>query len=237
MAFSFFGCKKETYVPIECMDFHQLVAKNDINRVEYHLKNGMNPNCIINAGVTPIMTAAVYNRTDVIDFLVSYNAEINKQTDSGWTALLYAAENGNYQTVDLLIKRGANINLRLKGGENALTQACYKGHFKVAKLLLDKGIDVNTSDNEIGLNALIMTSDVGNLELVKTILPLTDNIDHQNKYGETALMRAAMKGHYDVAKYLLEMKSNKAIKDTFGNDALFYANKFDQQRLVELLSN
>jgi len=233
MILSIFGCKK--YTPVSCEEFQQLVAQNKFSEVEYHLENKFDANCIINSGVTPIMTAALYNRTEIIKLLIKYKAEINKQSESGWTALIYASKNGNYETVKLLLDNKADINLHLKGGENAFTEACSAKQNKVALLLLENGIDVNTIQNEIGLNGLIIVSNFGNIELVKKTLEKTNDINHQNIYGETALMRATMQGHKDVVEYLLEKEAKKDIKDSYKNDALFYAKKFNQPEIYKLL--
>jgi uncharacterized protein len=234
MILSTYGCKKmET---VDCETFHQLVAANNVELVNDYLENGMAPNCTINAKVTPLMTAAVYDRTQIIESLIKHKADVNLQTESGWTALLYASENGNLESVKLLLKNGADINKTLKGGENAFLQACFKGHPEVAEYLLKHGADVNVSDNQIGLNGLILASDLGDLNLVKQVLPLTKDINHQNKYGETAFMRAAMKGHYSVLMYLSEKGADKNIKDSFGNDALFYTKKFGHPELEKFLT-
>lgn len=235
MILSLLGCKK--YKPIDCKDFHQLVASNNIPQVKYHLENNQNVNCTVNANVTPLMTASLYDRINLIQLLIDNGAEINFQTESGWTALLYASENGNFNSVKLLIANGADINKTLKGGENAFIQACFKGHSKIANYLFDNGADVNTPNNEIGLNGLILASNLGNLELVEKVLPKTKDINHANKYGETALMRAAIEGHFDVLKFLIKNGADKELKDNFGNNALFYTQKFEHPEIEEYLTD
>ncbi|MES2574765.1 MAG: ankyrin repeat domain-containing protein [Bacteroidota bacterium] len=234
MILSLFSCKK--YKSITCEDFHQLVAQNNISEVTYHLKNNFNAECEINAGVTPIMTASLYNNTEIINLLLKYKVNINKQTQSGWTALIYASKEGNYETVKLLLDNKANPDLYLKGGENAFIEACSAQQEKVSLLLLERGIDVNTVKNEIGLNGLIVASYFGNLELVKKTLEKTDDINHKNIYGETALMRASMTGNKKVVEFLLEKGANKLIKDKLNNDALFYSKKFEHPEVYKILN-
>lgn len=126
------------------------------------------------------------------------------------------------------------MSLVLEKGESAFVQALFKQHLEVVKYLVQQGISIEMVNN-IGLNSLIVTSDLGDLELVKLVLPLTDDIDAQNKYGETALMRAAMKGHTAVIAHLLGNGADKSLKDSFDNDALFYTHKFDQPEARQLL--
>ena len=223
------------YQPISGLDFHQLAARNAVADVRYHLENGFDASCVINAGVTPLMTASLYNATEVISVLLQHGANVNQQTDSGWTALLYAAKAGHLETVRLLLTHGADVNLCLKGGENAFIEACSAQQVEVAHLLLEKGADVNTLHNAIGLNGLLVAANFGDLGLVQATLAKTDNINHQNVYGETALMRAAMQGHSEVVAYLLDMGADKTILDSFGNDALFYANKFSHDGVIGVL--
>lgn len=204
--------KRKKYLPISCEEFHQMVAQNNISVVKYHLDNNFNSDCEINSGVTPLMTAAVFNRTEIIGLLIKYKSNINKQSESGWSTLLYAAKNGNFETVKLLVDHKVNINLQLKGGENAFIEACFANHEKIALLLLENGVDINTDNNEIGLNALIVASNMGNLKILEKTLAKTENINHQNKYGETALMRAAIQGHLEIVNYLLKKWSIKRNK-------------------------
>src|SRR5688572_15992089 len=86
------------------MTFHQLVGAGARSEVVNQLKKGVDPNCIINEGVTPVMTAAVYNQPEIIELLFSFKANLNLQTSSGWTAVLYASENGSNEALEMLIK-------------------------------------------------------------------------------------------------------------------------------------
>lgn len=115
MAFSLFGCNKNEKV--DNLTFQQYVAFGNYNKTKNQLSSGIDPNNIINDGVTPLMTASVNDQVEIIELLHKYKADLNAQSEKGWTAVLYASENGNLKSLKKLTELGANINLTLKGGE------------------------------------------------------------------------------------------------------------------------
>jgi ankyrin repeat protein len=68
---------------------------------------------------TPLIWAAVCNRTETVAWLLDHGADINQKATfgglthgQGITALHMAAQNGNMQVVKLLVKRGADRSIR-----------------------------------------------------------------------------------------------------------------------------
>ena len=123
---------------------------------------------------TPLQSAVVYGRLEVVQKLIEYNADISAEDDYGVTPLHWASESESQDrfkggsVLRLLLKHGAHINARTKNGQTPLHWASQFGMPEVVHLLLELGAD----------------------------------IELKNSDGETALQKAA--GHDEVVKLLRE---------------------------------
>jgi uncharacterized protein len=100
-------------------------------------------------GVSPLVEAAWLGRTQLVQYLISRNADVNSRTADGRTALIAAAYPGHRDAIEVLLKGGADINARNEYGETALWMAVLGRNTNPAiQLLLEKGADVNTKNKE-----------------------------------------------------------------------------------------
>lgn len=95
----------------------------DINATEIRDKNSLH-------------LAAIHNRDDIIELLLSYHANPHCQSDGGWTPFHNACKNGCEKIVRQLVKAGSDINGRLLKGMTGLHLAAEGGHIEVVKYLL-----------------------------------------------------------------------------------------------------
>jgi ankyrin repeat protein len=102
------------------------------------------------AGENAMMLAALNGDMDMVQLLISKDAEVNKK---GWAPLHYAAANGHDDIVKLLLDHSAYVDAGSPNGTTPLMMAARGGHVSTVKLLLDNGADL-TVKNQIGLNAL-----------------------------------------------------------------------------------
>lgn len=65
------------------------IAKGDIETVRKLISLGADVNEKSN-GMTPVMYAAKFNRTDILELLITYGADLKAKSDKGMTALKYA---------------------------------------------------------------------------------------------------------------------------------------------------
>ena len=115
------------------------------------------------SGMTALLYAAQYEKTNMMGHLLWYDASINKAllitAKKGWgaltdillnlgadvnsadeferSALIYAAQNNYPNLVKFLIERGAYIEKKDNNGWNALMHAAYNGHSQTRKILVD----------------------------------------------------------------------------------------------------
>lgn len=99
------------------------------------------------AGLTPLMVAAMYDRSTSARTLLAAGADADLATTQyATTALMMAAMNGYHEVVAELIAGGANPDVRNKSGFTALMLAAQKGHVVVVRQLLQAGAKTDIQD-------------------------------------------------------------------------------------------
>ena len=209
------------------------------------------------------LTAAVTNgHLSIINLLIKYGADVNKEIGNGSTPLDYASINRNIEIVKTLLSSGADIN---KG--NPLYYASRNGNFEVAKLLIDSGADMN---NELYSTPLDIASDIGHHDIVKLLINSGADVNKKSKKNtplytassrgrvkivelliisgaivneeshdnETPLFTATKHGHFDTVKLLVNSGADVNIKDRRGTSPLMVACKINSVHIFTfLLSN
>ena len=165
--------------------------------------------------------------------------------DSTADSLIEYAE-GKLQFMRLIGVFGFFINDRpvFKDGENsnftfeyALHKAVRAGHMEAVKFLLDlEIIDINHFDKE-GNTALIMACEVGNDDIVHSLLSAGAKVNLQNNNGWTALMKASQYNHISIIHTLLEVNANPHLQNLRGSNALMIAAFTGHYDVVDLLSS
>ncbi|XP_019860424.1 PREDICTED: ankyrin repeat domain-containing protein 7-like [Amphimedon queenslandica] len=72
---------------------------------------------------TPLHEAALYNRSNAVQWLLSKGADLESRDDDGWTPLIVAAANGHTQVVTMLLEKGADVTASDNAGKTALDYA------------------------------------------------------------------------------------------------------------------
>ena len=95
-------------------------------------------------GSTVLFWACRYNKNDVVEILLSENADPNICTTKQWhsmkpnsSPLMMASRKGNAENVKKLLRYKADINLKNSNGDTALSIAKKGGHNEVVKILED----------------------------------------------------------------------------------------------------
>jgi uncharacterized protein len=99
------------------------------------LAAGADPNVRRQAGLTPLISAALGGRAEIAKLLVDKGADLNAKSDSGMTALMVAAAEGHGEVAQLLLEKGADPNIRDASGLTAFRIAALKQHKELAALL------------------------------------------------------------------------------------------------------
>tara|TARA_R110002049_G_scaffold274391_3_gene452323 strand:- start:61 stop:456 length:396 start_codon:yes stop_codon:yes gene_type:complete len=83
----------ETVAFFKVNSFCVSIAKGDIDTVKTLIKRGEDVNEKSN-GMTPVMYAAKFNRTEILKLLIDKGANLKTKSDKGLTALKYAKLHG-----------------------------------------------------------------------------------------------------------------------------------------------
>lgn len=142
------------------------------------------------AGMTPLMSAALYPTAEPARLLLDYGADVHAATNDGQTALLFAAQAENVETMKLLLAKGARPDgvPEKKPLLVEVVRDLRPGHPKpeVLRLLLDSGAKVDGA-NPKGETPLLVAASCSQLGTVKLLLEKGANPHLATKDGRTAL--------------------------------------------------
>ncbi|KAJ6789768.1 hypothetical protein PWT90_06473 [Aphanocladium album] len=195
-------------------------------------------NVATSKGWMPIHYAAHLGRTEMMQSLIDFGADVSAADPEGYRPIHLAAKKDHDEALRVLMKNGVDISACSLDGWNPLLIASYKGYANIAKALLEcdataAGIDSVTTD---GATPTIIAARSGHIEVVRVLLHFNANLEKANKYGWTALLSACC-GHTDVTKLLLSVGAELTVKNAFGQTALHIAMMFGVSEIVEMLLN
>jgi ankyrin repeat protein len=164
---------------------------------------GADVNQATNAGYTPVHTAAILGRTEVVRCLVKSGANLNK-------ALLFAVIEGSLD------------RLCLNRVETPLSRATANAKADVVRCLVKLGADIDHED-EHGERVLILALSGDDLDMMRCMVDLGANVGERDRFGASPLSNAASCGRarcFGWMQCLVELGASAGIKDDFGYTAL-----------------
>jgi ankyrin repeat protein len=87
----------------------------------------------------------------------------------------------------------------------------------------------------VGNTALMVASEQGHAEVVRTLWRLGADVDARGLVRRNALMQAAAAGHAEVVEILLEAGARPALRDANGETAVVLARKRRRDGVASLL--
>lgn len=126
--------------------------------------------------MTPLHYAAINNRAEAVEALLSEGADPQPGDEYGFTPLYYAAEAGNMEVAEKLIDSGADANAQSDYGLAPLHGAAGNNQAEMILFLVGHGADVNirTENNETPLNRAITMANITQSSNQKAIRALRD---------------------------------------------------------------
>jgi ankyrin repeat protein len=97
------------------------------------------------SGYTPIMYAAKFGETELVNLLLQAGADPNIATKNGDTPLTQAVANEHIQVIELLVAAGSNIHVVNRKRRSPLWLAADKGNLAAVKILLNSVVLDNSS--------------------------------------------------------------------------------------------
>jgi len=192
-------------------------------------------------GQTPLHSAVGAESIEIVEFLVSKNADVNAEETDKKTPLHYAATyNDNIEVAKLLVSKGANVNAQNKFGYTPLHNAVSGKNVELVKFLVSEGkADVNAKDKDHGSIPLhIAVREGQSAEIVKFLVSEgKSNVNARENDGTTPLHSAVMKNKVDFAKILISAGADVNAKNNKGLTPLGFALYTENIELINTLIN
>ena len=123
---------------------HTAAYKGDLNSLKCILQKFPDRlNLQDKYGFTPLIHACIKSRKEIVDYLLSINADVSIKSKFNRTPLMYACSQGNLQIATALVDKGADVNVRDRRKETPLMWACEQGNLDLVKYLISKGANQN----------------------------------------------------------------------------------------------
>ena len=166
MEYEFGRTKSKKYdkaLSIEEINLFKAAKEGDEKLLNQLIENGVNSNIGDQAGDTPLIYSAKYDRENITKKLLKIGGiDINVQNNDGDAALIIAAKKCHEDVLKILLdKRIApkldiiDLNLKNNAGNTALLEALKSNCFPAIELLIGAGADINLINNK-NENALIL---------------------------------------------------------------------------------
>ncbi|VDI04473.1 Hypothetical predicted protein [Mytilus galloprovincialis] len=186
------------------------------------------------SGNTPLVLTCYDGYTDMVQWMLHNDVDVDQCRDDGVTGLIMASTAGHSDIVKLLLERNPNVDLCENNGCSPLLLSSQIGHTDIVKLLLEKDANVDLCTND-GWSPLNTASNEGHIEIVKLLLEKDANVDLSNKGGWSPLKTASDKGHTEIVKLLLEKDANVDLCNKDGWSPLKTASNKGHTEIIKLL--
>ncbi|CAF1195201.1 unnamed protein product [Adineta ricciae] len=223
----------------------------DLNKVKSLITSeNINAQDVLGRKSTPLHFSSGFGRKDVVEYLLSQNANVHMKDDGGLIPLHNAASFGHAEVVQLLLDHHSDVNALDNWNYSSLAEAASKGKVDVCLILLQHGADPNlkNSDGKSALDLadsstrpvltgeyrkdeLLEAARAGNDEKLIGILTSTNvNCHASDGRKSTPLHLAAGYNRLTTCKILLEHGADVLCKDKGGlvplHNAASYGRKY-----------
>ncbi|XP_076083588.1 uncharacterized protein LOC143054462 isoform X2 [Mytilus galloprovincialis] len=186
------------------------------------------------SGNTPLIGTCYDGYTDMVQWLLHNNVNVDQCRDDGVTGLYMASQQGHTDIVKLLLERNPNVNLCDTDGRSPLYKASQKGHTDIVKLLLERKPNVNLCDKD-GRSPLYVASRDGHTDKVKLLLEKNPNVNLCTKDGFTPLIQSCCNNHTSIVQLLIKHKPNINAQTFDGANALYLSAWNGNTEIMQLL--
>ena len=193
------------------------------------LEHGLDVNGSDDDSRTAIYWAAKRGYSNLVQLLITRNADVNLASSDGYTPLHDAA---NGAIARLLCNAGADLNTP-SSPESPLDIHAGSGRVEPVKVLLECRANVHRTRPN-GASALYMASQSGHAGAVRVLLDSKARVDQRKDTSHSPLAVACQCGHPEVAGMLMDAKAdvNKVYR---GWSAVSWAKKHGHTEVVDVI--
>ncbi|MEM8886823.1 MAG: ankyrin repeat domain-containing protein [Bacteroidota bacterium] len=172
--------------------------------------------------------AARGGNMDIMKWCVEKGLDYTSLNTKGENALFFAAYGRKRSTIQLetfkyLEELGLDVDVVNWEGQSPLHHAIRRADVEVLEFFLERGVNVNQID-KYGNTALINAAG-GKLPMLEKILPLVDDVNHQNHKGHSALNMAILRSSTSSFDLLVEHGADIQVVDERNNNLFYHAFK------------
>jgi ankyrin repeat protein len=221
-------------------------AVTDPAKVRLLLDRGADVNAVSELGHTPLILAAMSDRSsEIVRLLLARKADPRPVAQADRMSALIAAAKGNdLESLRLLVDAGGDVNGADLGGATPLMYAASHGNLAAVTLLLAKNANVNAVSGAPGTNPrghvkngiiqigsltplLLAAATGGSPAVVDALIAAGADVNAADARGLTVVMTAVATDHADPAmvRVLIAKGANLTVKDLNGETALDWALK------------
>jgi len=228
---------------------NNFLEKNSIETIDQKNKN------------TLLLAAIADNNLEIVQFLISKEANVNGNRKAAFYPLERAVMTGDINIVKALDATG-KLEYHRKEDQSLIYSVAFNDSIEICTFLLNKGIDINRKDSD-DYTALHWAMQHQDIAMIQMLINHGANINVVNSDGHTPLYQAAgdnnmneiklllncgatvdltknytpfmiacALGHYEIATKLIHYGANVDFKDNDGRTALFYC-KIRQNNKME----
>jgi hypothetical protein len=125
-----------------------------LEEVEYLIQTGSDVNAFDEYGFTPLIEAAIANKTDMGELLLRYGADVNQTDITGRYPLHWTVDNYNLPFTKILLKSGANPNAYSRAAQPILVLPLLRRQKDFKQLLYHYGADLTFAKDYINTKLL-----------------------------------------------------------------------------------
>ena len=212
-----------------------------VGMVRLLLEHGGDINARNKNACTPLHSAVLYGRLEVVRVLLDNGANAKLEIEEGATALhivspgKYDSEKHRVGIVRLLLERGGDVNARNKNAFTPLHLAVFHGRLEVVRVLLDNGANAMLETEE-GATALHIVSpgkydsEKHRVGIARLLLERGGDVNARSQ-AYTPLHLAVFNGRLEVARVLLDHGASTKLETKEGATALHIVSlgKYDSE--------
>ena len=120
------------------------------------LHHGANMNSRTYRGLTSVHSAAMTNKTQVMELLLTHGARIDDPANNNNMSILDASYHGALKAVVYLLDKGVDINVPGISNHSPLCAAASYGRIGVVEELIRRGADLRHRDRNGWFNSIIL---------------------------------------------------------------------------------
>ena len=185
-------------------------------------------------GGTAFAAAVQNGHLEIVRFLCSIGADVDRPIHDGATPVFIAAYRGYVDIVKFLIEKGADLERPNSKGNTPFFICCQHCRLDIAELLADRGVALEPV-NEAGSTPFFFACQEGNLAVVDFLAKR--GVDcKRGKNGITPFHMACYRGHLDVVAFLaVERGLDARAIDGHGRTPLEVAKRAQRDDVVAFL--